>query len=193
MDDMRPSRRRPAPVLLLLLAMLLAPVPWVVSAPPAAACSCIDATPEETWANADVVVVAAITDRQESDGQFLYTARVSAVYVGEATESLRFTTESAGEACGWDVEPSDDERIIVLNDGGPGIGLRTSSCTMYAAQPIPDDYVGTERTLDPTTGAEAEEVDPTRQPWWPLWVGLGSGVLVLLALWLVLRRPLTDR
>lgn len=172
--------------LLVLVALVLAPVPLVVTAVPAQACSCVELTPEEVWDSADVVVVGHVTDRRgDPDGfdELSYEVRVSTVYRGSVSEVLTFTAHASSGACGWLTDPSDDDRVLILTeiDGE----LSTNICTMSQATPIPDAYVGTD--YPPEGGGSGL---PAGGTWTPLWLGLGLGVVVLGGLWLVLRRPL---
>lgn len=187
-----------------LVALVLGGGLTVVLAPPAAACSCADLGSDEMWAEADVVVSGRLVDRQgepETGDRIVYEVAVTSVYKGDATEVLTFTTESYGTACGWHPELSDDDQVIVLSDV-PDLGLTTSTCSMYAALPVPDSYVGTEvppapggTGIDPDPGDPAPGVDDDAPPggetgWWLLWVALAAGAAVLTTAWLVLRRPL---
>lgn len=171
--------------MLLLVALVLAPVPLVVTAGPAHACTCMELTSDGVWDSADAVVVGEITDRQGDPDDFdelSYEVRVSSVYRGSVTEVITFTAHPDGAACGFVMDVGESELLVLHEVEGE---FSTNICTMSQATPIPDGYVGTEQPPDAGgTGLPAEST------WAPLWFGLGLGVVVLGGLWLVLRRPL---
>lgn len=179
-------------VLLVLAALVLAPVPMVVTATPAHACSCQEMTSDEVWDSADVIVVGTVTDRQgdpEGIDDLTYEIAVSSIYTGTTSSTLTFAAPVDSAACGLTFDVGDPEQVFVLHEDEGD--LMTNVCTMSQVTPVPDDYVGTDQP-PATTGADDDTgTDATgAQSWAPLWIGLGLGVVVLAGLWLVLRRPL---
>lgn len=189
-------------MLFAVLALVLAPVPLVVTAAPAHACSCVDSTPEEIWERSTHVVVGSIIDRDgepEGPDDLTYTVQVTAVYKGSVPEVTTFVSSAYGDACGWLAEVGDTVDVLVLheNDGE----LLTNMCVMEQATPIPAEYVGDEYPPEgggadpsgddgsaPPGGSDGETPPASGPPW--LAIALGSAVLVLGIGWLGLRRPL---
>lgn len=108
--------RRAVPVLLSLFLVTLAG--WVL-APPASACSCVPATTQEQFEQADAVFTASLQSREVDDGSVhssddpalhVFTAHV--VFKGDVHEAQAVVSAADSAACG--IAVPDDEPVIVF-------------------------------------------------------------------------------
>jgi hypothetical protein len=102
------NRRRIARWLLLSFVSLVGVGVPVLLAPPAAACSCVAATPAEHLARADAVFLGTVTERRVPDSgssaaPAVYVVEVSRVYKGRVAATQEVVTAVSGASCGLEL------------------------------------------------------------------------------------------
>jgi len=179
-------------IVLLLFALVLAPVPVLVNATAASACSCAFDEPADFVGLADVVVTGTLSGPERSgiirrtDEPVWYTVAVDDVYQGEATDTMVFSSAASGASCGLENIDSGGRYVVFLTDGSdqePHVsdGLTANLCG--GTQP----YDGTGPVADVLADLGAEPPQPgttgsvpvtsgSAQPWL-----LGAGLALVAA------------
>lgn len=179
-------------IVLLLFALVLAPVPLVVTATAASACSCAFDEPADFVGLADVVVTGTLSGPERSglalrsDDAVWYTVIVDEVFQGEATDTMVFASAASGASCGLENIESGARYVVFLTDGSdqqPHVsdGLAASLCG--GTQP----YDGTGPVADALADLGGEPPQPgttgsvpvssgSMQPWL-----LGAGLALVAA------------
>lgn len=99
---------------------------------PAAACSCMQATPTEQAELADLVAVGTITDHEESadatrsDADATWTVQLAGIYKGRGDGEVEVLSAMSGAGCGWDHVRVGQE--IVLFARADGTRWRSNLC-----------------------------------------------------------------
>jgi hypothetical protein len=191
-----------------LLVVLVTTVGLVVLGPSTAyACDCATATPRSALGYADVVVEAAVVQKDEPEqleGMDVtrYLLEVRTVHKGEATERLEFASNYSGAACGLEgVEVGHRGMFFLYRptaDGGyePDAALVANLCggSMRITQAQVERVTGPgsppRSDASPVAAEPREDVrapaDPGRSRW-PAYAG-GAALMLLGAGWWVLRR-----
>lgn len=123
---------------LLVLALLAGTL--VITAGPAAACSCARLTPRQRVAEAAAVFTATATEVRliepvDHGGKVTATLRADQVYKGEVGRVAEVSTRAQGPACGFPFRTG--ERYLIFA-GADGDALTTSSCSGNLTVPAGD-------------------------------------------------------
>jgi hypothetical protein len=171
-----------------VVALALVPVPVLVAATPASACTCYeDPGVQASFDAADVVVsgtMSAVRVASGDDGD-THEIAVATVHKGESAATLRYLTPGDDVGCGfW---PSVGTEVLVfLRDGESGPS--TYLCAGNRTGSLPADE---QAVVDgwPSSAPQADAVDggPPRGVAIAA-VVVGGGGLVALAVWLATRR-----
>jgi len=168
----------------LLVALAAALVLTLVGAPVAHACSCDPRTFEEAVEGTDLIADITIQHQIDgTDGGTTYYAAVDAVWQGETSRTIEFSTEEAIASCGLG-ELEDGTSLLVWASGADG--QYSSSWCALPVDAGPDvrarltQELGSPADLSDQPIPRSEHPAPfsTRKAALPLAILAGAGVLV---------------
>lgn len=148
----------------------------ILPAQPSWACSCVQSTPNEHAARADVIFTGTATDPGSRAGLTYWTSfDVEVAYKGALgpTAAVETASGSAGD-CG--IVFQEGERYTVFARAQED-GLDTNICMGTSDGPIQSRHYGL--TAKPILGRETRFAPEGGTPWW-LWIGLALGAVLLL-------------
>lgn len=198
----------PRAVPVLVSALLVILTGWVL-APPASACSCVPATTQEQFNQADAVFTASLQSREVAEGLLpgdsaeaaLYVFTAHVVFKGDVHEAQAVVSATNSAACG--IAVPDDEIVVVFATRSPDLPEgRFLASLCGGTGPADWEVVGelTElTTLTTSTGApgglplEGAAGTGTEDGASPLLLGLGAAAVLAVGVGvgLLLRRRRT--
>lgn len=135
----------------------------LVSPSPAAACSCVELTPEGAFQGADAVFEGRVTEvREEADARVAVFSVVQQ-WKGVETETLELRTPLAGSMCGLGFEAETSWLVYAERGGG---GLQAGLCSRTRRVEDADDdrvYLGAGE-VPIEVGADDEVEPPQARP-----------------------------
>ncbi len=190
-----------------LLVVTLLPVALVVTASPAAACSCAEVSDEEYVELADVVFLGEFVDYEfeqdpDGDGRWsdldpaVWTFEVADVYKGTAFEKQRVLSPNDGSACGLEIPrqgsyyvfarrnaygefPVGDGELAAFLCDGTRSADHGIDVELVASDPEPGASPTPATSTDPSTGSE-EPASGDGAAAEPIRTGSGGSGIVLL-------------
>lgn len=160
-----------------MFVFILASATVMLPSQPSWACSCVQATPNEHRARADVIFTGTATDPDSHEGVHTYWTSfdVEVVYKGVlgATAAVETVGDSAG-SCG--IVFKEGERYTVFARAQED-GLDTNICMGTTDGPIQSRLYG--HTAKLISAGETRFAPEGGTSWW-LWIGLALGTVLLL-------------
>lgn len=148
----------------------------VAAAPslPAAACSCVQATPTEQAELAELVAVGTITEHEEPAGatwttdDATWTVQLAEIYKGSADTEIQVLSAMEGASCGWDHVRVGQEIVVFARADGTqwrsnlcdGSGPATAAITDELATALgAPTAVSQPPVISETPAEDSEEAD----------------------------------
>jgi hypothetical protein len=159
-----------------MVVLMVVSATFMLPSQPSWAGSCVQATPKEHAAEADVIFTGTATDPESNVGVVTYwtSFEVEIVYKGTLGPEAAVETGGGGASAGIDFIRG--ERYTVFARAQED-GLDTNSCMGTAGGQIEPRLYGL--TPRPISADETRFAPEDGTPWW-LWIGVALGSILLL-------------